>query len=120
MHDKTKLLLIRTFNFGVDVLRFIKLLPPDFIYRIPQSQLGRAATSIGANYEEAQGAVSKRDFNHKIALCYKESRESGYWLRILKELYQEEAFKSGFTLLISENSELTKIFASIKKKSSAI
>ncbi|MEO6521301.1 MAG: four helix bundle protein [Mucilaginibacter sp.] len=60
------------------------------------------ATSIGANYEEAQGASSKKDFNHRITIAYREARESVYWLRILRELYEDE---------------LKRVFASIKLSS---
>jgi four helix bundle protein len=45
----------------------------------------RAATSIGANVEEAQGAESRPDFIHKYGIAQKEARESLYWLRLLAE-----------------------------------
>jgi len=86
MNDKTQHLLDRTFYFGINTLKFLKQLPDDYIYRILKGQVGRSSLSIGANYEEAQGAVSKRDFSNKIGISYKEARESLYWLRILKEL----------------------------------
>lgn len=44
-------LLDRTFNFGVDVLKFIRQLPKDSEYNLIRFQLGKSATSIGANYE---------------------------------------------------------------------
>ena len=62
MNERSILLLDRTFAFGINVLKFLKKLPDDYIYRIPKGQLARSAVSIGANYEEAQGAVSKKDF----------------------------------------------------------
>src|SRR5260221_575738 len=86
MEDKTKQLLDWTFYFGINVPKFLKKLPDDYIDRIPKVQIGRSVTSIGANYEEAQAAVSKKDFINKIGTCYKEARESVYWIRILKEL----------------------------------
>lgn len=49
-------------------------------------QLIRSISSIGANYQEANGGVSKNDFKSKIALCKKESMESEYWLTILYKL----------------------------------
>jgi len=45
----------------------------------------RAATSIGANVEEAQSAESRPDFVHKYGIAQKEARESLYWLRLLAE-----------------------------------
>lgn len=115
MDPKTVALLERTFKFGIRVLKFLNSLPNNDIYRIPKGQLGRSAASIGANYEEAQGAVSKRDFNNKTGTCYKESRESLYWSRVLKELYPEEKYREDFKEVIQEATELKKIFASIRK-----
>lgn len=49
------------------------------------SQLLKSGTSIGANIEEAIGASSRKDFIAKLAIAYREARESNYWLRLLKE-----------------------------------
>ena len=117
MNEKTKEMLDRTFWFGVNTLKFLKKLPDDHIYRIPKIQLSRSSTSIGSNYEEAQGAVSKRDFTNKIGICYKEARESVYWSRVLKELYGNEKNSSEFELLIKESGEIKRILSSIKKSS---
>lgn len=114
MNEKTTQLLERTFRFGVDILKFLNKLPYSFIYKIPMVQLSWCSTSIGANYEEAQGAVSKRDFSHKIGISYREARESGYWLRTLNELYQDEKYQIDFEKFTAEAIELKKIFTSIK------
>jgi four helix bundle protein len=45
----------------------------------------RAATSIGANIEEAQAGESRSDFIHKLGIAQKEARESRYWLHLLAE-----------------------------------
>ena len=118
MAEKENDLLDRTFNFGVNCLKFLKSLHDEYIYRIPKVQLAKACTSVGANYEESQGAVSKRDFTHKIGISYKEARESVYWLRVLKELYEEEKYQKKFEDFIKEGIELRKILSAIKKKSS--
>ena len=63
----------------------------DFAKRVPQNvvtlplikQLVRAGTSIGANYCEADDAVSPKDFRHKIGISKKESRETKYWFRMI-------------------------------------
>lgn len=120
MNDKTQQLLDRTFSFGVNTLKFLRKLPDDYIYKIPKLQVGRSSISIGANYEEAQGAVSKRDFANKIGICYKEARESVYWLRILEQLYDETKYKKDFELFLKESKELKNIFAAIKKTSKGI
>ncbi|MBL7921253.1 MAG: four helix bundle protein [Bacteroidia bacterium] len=117
MNEKTQQLLDRTFDFGVNILKILKKLPDDFIYRIPKGQIARSSISICANYEEAQGAVSKRDFSNKIGISYKEARESLYWLRVLNKLYDEEKYQKDFENFIKEAQELKNIFAAIKKSS---
>jgi four helix bundle protein len=117
MNDKTQLLLDRTFNFGVNTLKFLRKLPDDYIYRIPKGQVARSSVSIGANYEEAQGAVSKKDFANKIGISYKEARETLYWFRILHQLYDEEKYRNEFKFFLKESQELKNIFAAIKKSS---
>jgi four helix bundle protein len=120
MNDRTQQLLDRTFDFGVNTLKFLKKLPDDFIYRIPKGQVARSSISIGANYEETQGAVSKRDFSNKVGISYKEARESLYWLRILQKLYDEDKYQKDFELFIKESQELKNIFAAIKKSSKEV
>lgn len=117
MNKKTQELLDRTFFFGVNTLKFLKTLPDDFVYRIPKGQVGRSCGSVGANYEEAQGAVSKRDFPNKIGISYKEARETLYWLWILEQLYDEPVYRKDFQFFIKEVQELKNIFATIKKPS---
>ena len=46
-------------------------------------QFLRAATSIGANVEEAQAAESRNDFIHKYSIAQKEAHETRYWLRVM-------------------------------------
>ena len=75
MNEKTQQLLDRTFDFGVNILKILKKLPDDFIYRIPKGQIAMSSISICANYEEAQGAVSKRDFSNTVGITYKDTRE---------------------------------------------
>ncbi|MCX6235018.1 MAG: four helix bundle protein [Bacteroidetes bacterium] len=48
------------------------------------NQLLRSGTSAGANYEEACGAQSKADFIHKLHICFKELKETNYWLRLIE------------------------------------
>jgi four helix bundle protein len=114
MNEKTQQLLDRTFYFGVNTLKFLKTLPDEAIFKAPKMQVVRSSTSIGSNYEEAQGASSKKDCNNRINISYREARESIYWLRILRELYEQPVFKPGFDKYIQEADELKRIFASIK------
>lgn len=73
----------RTTVFSEKIIEFCKKIPKNTINLPVIDQLIRSGTSIGANYMEANGASSKRDFKNKIFICKKEARETKYWLRIL-------------------------------------
>ena len=75
----------RLLRFAVRVLELVKTLPRDTTGRHITTQLVRAATAGGANYEEARSAESRADFAHKVSIAAKELRESCYWLRLSKE-----------------------------------
>ena len=75
------------------------------------SQLLRAATSVGANAEEAQAGQNRADFISKNAICLKEARETHYWLRLL--LATDIASGPEAEALRQEASELMKIFGAI-------
>ena len=79
----------RTSRFGRDVIRFAKSVPRNPVTAPLISQLVRSATSVGANYCEADNAESKKDFRHKLGICCKEARETGHWLRMVVEAVPE-------------------------------
>ncbi|HEY6437366.1 MAG TPA: four helix bundle protein [Ignavibacteriaceae bacterium] len=114
MNPKTEELLNRTFEFGVNCLLFLESLPKTKVNSVITFQLAKASTSIGSNYEEAQGAESSKDFIHKIAIVLKESRESNYWLRVLDAILKDEFKNSDFKSLLKESFDFKKIFTSIK------
>ena len=103
----------RLFKFAVDVLKILRRLTGGIDLKIISYQLGKAATSSGANYEEAQAAVSRTDFGYKVSISLKEMRESNYWLRILNELYIHD---TEIERLKNESLELKNILGSISKK----
>lgn len=74
----------RLLDFAVTVVRLAATLPKDPAGRHVASQVVRAATGGGANYEEARAAESREDFIHKIGVAAKEVRETGYWLRFIQ------------------------------------
>jgi four helix bundle protein len=78
------------------------------------SQLVRAGTSVGANYCEADDAVSKKEFRYKIGICKKEARESKHWLRMIATAEPTLAEKA--RELWREAKELHLIFATIYRK----
>jgi len=116
MNPKTEELLDRTFLFGVNTLKFLMTLPKVKVYDIAVFQLAKASTSAGANYEEAQGAESSRDFDHKIGVVLIETRESNYWYRVLDALIPNSKSNSDLQSLLKESFELKKIFSAIKIK----
>lgn len=101
----------RTALFGEDVIKFIKSIKQNTINSSILSQLIRSATSVGANYCEADGAESKKDFQHKIGICKKESKETKHWFRMLSTTNPE--IKDECRELWKEAQELTLIFSTI-------
>ena len=74
-------------------------------------QLLRSATSVGANYREANSASSKRDFRNKISICRKEINETKYWIELLATI--ENDYKDRLRLFWKESHELILIFNKI-------
>ncbi len=72
----------RTAKFAEDIIELCKKTPKNVVTIPTISQLVRSGTSIGANYCEANGASSRKDFKNKIFICKKESKETQCWLRI--------------------------------------
>ena len=101
----------RTIKFSEEVILFARGLKRDVINLPLISQFIRAATSIGANYCEANGASSKKDFKNKIYICKKEAKETKYWLQLIAKTNPEE--KVVCRRLWKECQELTLIFSKI-------
>jgi len=75
----------RTKEFALRVMRFVGKLPKNKSTDVVGYQLLKSATSIGANYREANRAESHNDFIHKVGIVEKEAVESQYWLELLEE-----------------------------------
>ena len=103
----------RTAKFGEEVIEFVTKIAQSPINRPLISQLVRSSTSIGANYMEADGAESKKDFRHKIAICKKESKETMHWLRMFAKANSDKAELC--RILWREAHELALIFSAIIK-----
>ncbi len=108
----------RTAIFAEKTLLFCKKIPVNVITKPIISQLVRSATSVGANYCEADNAASRNDFKYKIAICRKESRETYYWFRMLITVVPE--MRNDAESLSLEVRELNLIFSSIIRKLSGI
>jgi len=101
----------RTAKFGEEIIGFCKKANQDAISRPLINQLVRSATSIGANYMEANGASSKKDFGNKIFICKREAQETKHWLRMMTKCEPEKA--EDIKKLWKECQELTLIFQKI-------
>ncbi len=107
-------LMERTAQFGEAIVRFTKKIP-----RGPENnrlidQLVGAGTSVGANYAEADDAVSGKDFKNKIGICRKESKETMFFLRMVAA--SEASLTDEARTLWREAKELNLIFGSIWRK----
>ncbi|MDZ4284870.1 MAG: four helix bundle protein [Patescibacteria group bacterium] len=101
----------RTARFAEEAVSFSKKIPQNTVTLPLISQFVRASTSVGANYCEAIGASSRKDFRNKIYICKKEIQETKYWLRIISKA--EEKVKDDARVLWKEAQELTLIFQKI-------
>jgi len=81
----------RTAKFGESVIVLCKSVKKDQVNTPLISQIVRSATSIGANYMEANNASSRKDFRNKIYICKKEVQETKHWLRMMAVSIPEQA-----------------------------
>lgn len=101
----------RTAKFGEAVIAFAKRVSVGPVTDSLIRQLVRAATSVGANYCEADDAGSGKEFRYRISICKRESRESKHWLRMITAAVPEH--KDGARTLWTEAKELNLIFSAI-------
>ena len=104
----------RTLKFANNTNEYVNKLPKSIPNFEEGKQLVRSAGSVGANYIEANEALSKKDFVMRIKICRKEARESEYWLKLSQPTKEQETMKAR---LVQEATELRKIFGSIIEKS---
>ena len=103
----------RTFEFARKCRIFVNELPKIIANREDGSQLIRSSGSVGANYIEANEALSKKDFIMRIKICRKEAKESRYWLQLVNVATNQVSEQK---LLVQEATELMKIFGAIIRK----
>ena len=101
----------RTAVFGENIIEFCKIIEQNVITRPLINQVIRSATSIGANYMEANSASSRKDFQNKIFICKKEAQETMHWLNMIAECEPDK--KDHVRLLWREAQEFTFIFGKI-------
>ncbi|TSC57061.1 MAG: S23 ribosomal protein [Parcubacteria group bacterium Greene0416_79] len=104
----------RTLQFARDVNQYVRKLPKTISNIENGKQLVRSGGSVGANYIEANEALSRKDFVMRIKISKKETKESRYWLFLTEPLAEQENERQR---LIQESNELMKIFGAIIEKS---
>lgn len=104
----------RTYEFSRAVRAFVRTLPRS-VANADGRQVIRASGSVGANYIEANEALSKRDFVMRIKISRKEVKECRYWLRLL-DIDSKPELEQERSRLIRESSELIKTFSAILQK----
>ena len=104
----------RTAKHAETIIAFARSVPVNLITTPMIPQLVRAATSIGANYCEADDAGSKKEFVYRVSLCKRESRETKYWLRMIVKA--EPTLRTQAAQLWQEAKELNLIFATIHRR----
>lgn len=104
----------RTEQFTKNVIQLCKKLSKNTINIELVSQTVRSAGSVGANYIEANEALSRKDFFHRVKICRKESKEARYWIRVIisANLELEKEAKP----LEQEATELMNIFGAILRR----
>jgi len=108
---KKNLIQDRTFQFALDTIKLYIQMVEKKEY-VLSKQLLRSGTSIGANVEEAIAGQSKRDFLSKMNISLKETRETNYWLRLLKE---SKLVDLDFEANLKERKEIMNIISAIVK-----
>ena len=102
----------RTTKYAVDVFKYLRGLPYDVSTKVVAHQLGKSASSIGANYHEANRSERRDDFVHKVAIALKEANESCYWFKVLTGLCGSS---ERLEALAKETGELRNLLQSILK-----
>ena len=105
----------RTARFGENVIDMVRSFRKDTVNRPLIGQVIRSATSIGANYAEADDTQTRKDFRHRIGVCLREAKETKHWLRMLARA--NPGHKEHCRELWQEAQELVLIFATIVRKS---
>ena len=97
----------RLLDFAARVIKMTDALPKSQSAKHIGLQIVRSATAGGANYEEARGAESNKDYVHKLSICLKELREARYWIRAIKRAGLTTAKRLG--AIMTEADELCRI-----------
>lgn len=110
---KDSIIVGKSFDFALTIIDLYRELVSKNEYVISKQVL-RSGTSIGANVEESQAGISKKEFIHKLSIASKEARETRYWLRLLDK---SQYIKRDYTRYLTDVTELIKMLTAIVKTS---
>ncbi len=105
----------RIYNFTLRVIKLVNSLPKTSSNVIIVPQILRCVTSMGANDQEADGTLTKKDFVHCYTIVRKENKETNYWLRLISDT--NPTIKQKMGSIIQEGQEIVAIISSIINKS---
>ncbi|HCR54969.1 MAG TPA: four helix bundle protein [Cytophagales bacterium] len=108
---KESVIVGKSFDFALTIIDLYRELVDKHEYVISK-QILRSGTSIGANVEEAQAGISKKEFVNKLSIASKEARETRYWLRLLDK---SQYIKRDYTKYLEDATELIKMLTAIVK-----
>ena len=105
----------RIYKFIIRVIILVNKLPKTPSNLVIIAQILKSVTSMGANDQEADGTLTKKDFINKFGIVRKEGKETNFWLRLIADTNAEEIKKEALEIL-SEGKELVAIISSILNK----
>jgi four helix bundle protein len=115
LQDKKFNIYERVLQFAVRTVSFVNALPKTQAGIEYGRQLLRASASIGANLEEADGALTTKDFINKVGISRREAREARYWIRLIEKCRLAPESQKESDWLVSEAMELMLILSAIIK-----
>ncbi len=111
--EKENIILTKTYDYAVRVVKLYQYLCREKKEFELSKQLLRSGTSIGANAEESVGGLSKKDFLAKIGVSYRETRETRFWLRLLRDT--DYITSKQAESMINDAEEILRIITAIQK-----
>lgn len=112
---KNNLILQKSYDFSLMIIKLYKFLSNDRKEYVLSKQLLRAGTSIGANINEAQAGISRKDFVAKMSIASKEARETKYWLNLLADSGYIDRTNNKIKSLFEEIESIINILTKIVK-----
>lgn len=105
----------RIYQFIISVIKLVNSLSRTPSNLVTINQILRSATSMGANDQEADGTLTKKDFIHTYTIVRKEGKETNFWLRLISDT-NSPLISRNATSVLEEGTEIVKILSAIINK----